>query len=65
MSSWLSRSLALGALALSTVLACGAKSGLPEDGCADGETFACGSDEGACRAGKSRCVNGHLGPCEG
>jgi hypothetical protein len=65
MASWLARSLALSALALSTVLACGARSGLPEDGCSDGETFACGTDVGACRAGKARCVNGHIGACEG
>ncbi|MFO0759710.1 MAG: MopE-related protein [Byssovorax sp.] len=65
MSTWLGRTLAVMTLGLSTLLACGARSELGVDVCTDGETVICGSDVGACRPGKARCIKGHLGPCEG
>ncbi len=41
--------------------------GRTDEGCAcdDGAEQACGSEEGACRAGIQRCANAEWGPCEG
>ena len=33
--------------------------------CVIDETWSCGTDEGECRSGLQRCVEGHRGPCEG
>jgi hypothetical protein len=74
---WSLRRGLLGVLALSSLLACGARSSLrlPDEAqggrggavtaCTEGETTACGSDVGACKKGTQTCHDGQLGPCEG